>query len=160
MKNTVRLRRLRVTLVCLALLAAAPAAFALSRELPSPDVFFPKDYDKARAAQIITVLSNPKLKYAVGITSFWPPKWGTTLVYNGDAEALNGLLSDLHGIKGVNVAVSFSRGNLSTSRDGASGHWEVNYAQDDPDTLSVVVSLKPDTIDLEKLHLPVSKGGS
>ncbi len=104
-------------------------------------------------------MSDPKLKYADGIVSYWPPEWGTTLVYNGDTEALNALLADLHGIKGLSVAVSFSRGALATSQGGASGHWEVHYAQNAPDTLSVVVSLRPDTIDLEKLHLPAAKGG-
>lgn len=159
MRIPTRLGRLRVALICLALFSVGPAALALSRGLPSPDINFPKDYDKARAAQIVAVLSNPKLKYADGIESFWPPKWGTTLVYDGDTDALNGLLADLHGIKGLNVAVSFSRGNLSTTRDGHSGNWKVKYAQDDADTLSVVVSLRPNTIDLEKLRLPVSKGG-
>jgi len=150
--------RLRIALVCLALLVAAPAAFALSRSLPTPDINFPKDYDKARAAQILGILRSPKLKYADGIISYWPPKWETTLVYNGDTAALNGLLADLQGVKGLNVAVTFSRGNLATTRDGASGNWEVNYVQNAPDTLSVVVSLKSDKIDLEKLRLPEWKG--
>lgn len=159
METVKRFRHLRVALVCMMLMLAASASFALSVALPGPDINFPKDYNKVRASQILSVLSSPKLKYVAGIESFWPPKWPTTLVYDGDTDALNGLLADLHGIKGVNVAVSFSRGSLSTSRDGHSGHWEVDYAQNEPDTISVVVSLRPDTIDLEKLHLPASKGG-
>lgn len=151
--------RRRVLPVCLLLTLIAPAAFALSRSLPAPDVNFPQGYDKARAAQIISVLSNPKLKYADGIVSYWPPEWGTRLVYDGDADALNALLADLRRVKGLTVTLAFTRGPVATMRDSPSYPWEVNYAQNDPDRLSIVVSLTSARMDIEKLHLPAWKDG-
>lgn len=149
MKNNAKLAVMAVVLLWL-----APRVSALSVMLPAPDVNFPKGYDQARAGQILAILRDPLLKYQDGITSYWPPEWGTTLVYDGDTAALNSMLARLAKIPGVHVALSFTRGPVATTRDGRSGNWEVKYGQTTPNTLHVVVNLKAAGIDVEKLLLP------
>ena len=146
----------------LVLCLLVPPAFALSRSLlisgSGPDINFPKDYDKKRGEQIVTILSDKRLVFQGGLVSYWPPDWGTTLVYTGDTEALDALFVALQKVKGLHVAVSFSNEPPSSKRYGANGSWLVQYRQTRPDLLSIVVNVKSEKVDLEKLHLPEWKG--
>ncbi len=75
------------------------SAFGLSQDLPEPKISFPEGFDAKRAGQLEAVLRSDKYKYLGGLTSYWPPNWGTTLVYGGDAKSLEGLLTALSGVE-------------------------------------------------------------
>ena len=95
-----------VSLLLLSLISSS--AFALSEELHDPHLFFPRPYDKEKAALINAALSDKDFKFKEGLTSYWEPKFETTLAYDGDTAALNAMIARLSLIKGIHVAVTFS----------------------------------------------------
>src|SRR5690349_8281655 len=102
-------------------------ALALSEELHSPTLFFPKGYDTNRAEKILAVLgSTNQFDFRGGMTSYWEPKFQTTLVYNGSAAQLNAQVAALDAIEGVRVHVEYSD-DLKTAKVLPSGSWTVEY---------------------------------
>jgi hypothetical protein len=134
-------------------------AQALSQELHDPRIFFPKSFDLQKAALINAALSDNDFKFKEGLTSYWQPKFATTLAYEGDTPALNALLARLAQIKGLKLAVTFSK-DLSKETHGfpPSANWWVNYDHTAPNTLTIRVNLASKDIHPEELKLPPATG--
>ena len=143
-----------------ALVFPACRASALSLELPTPSIYFPKGYDTNRAERILAVLRSGKFKYLGGLTSYWPPAWSTTLVYEGDATALNAFVAALNKVSGVTVRITFSS-DLSKETGSAlqTGSWWVIYSHTAPDTITVRINLAKGALgrDQPELILPKAK---
>ena len=123
------------------------SAFGLSEGLPEPKIGFPKEFDAKRAEQLEAVLRSDKYKYLGGLTSYWPPDWGTTLVYGGDGKSLEGFLAAMSGVKGMAVRVTFSP-DLSKETGSAlkAGSWWVVYSHATPDVITVRVNLSAEEL--------------
>ena len=145
-----------VSLLLLSLISSS--AFALSEELHDPHLFFPRPYDKEKAALINAALSDKDFKFKEGLTSYWEPKFETTLAYDGDTAALNAMIARLSLIKGIHVAVTFSD-DLSKETHGfpPSSNWWVSYEHTHPDTLTLRVNLASKEIDRGKIKLPAEE---
>src|SRR5258708_2436798 len=106
------------------LLLICQHASALSEQLHSPRILFPKDYDQTRPVAILSVLQDKRFKFQTGLISYWVPDWSTTLVYSGDNKNLTTFLNDLAHIQGLRVRVTFSK---DTSKETGSalvaGSW-------------------------------------
>ena len=135
--------------------------FALSETLHRPKIFWPKTYDTNKAEQVHRVLNSKEFKYLDGTTSYWEPKWSTTLVYDGDAQALPAFIAALNEIKGIEVHLTLSPDLSKESRGSLrAGSWWVKYSHTAPDTITVRVNqaskdLGGDTFEL-KLPKPTS----
>ncbi|MDB5322171.1 MAG: hypothetical protein JWN40_3802 [Phycisphaerales bacterium] len=138
----------------------AHQSFALSQALHEPAIFFPKSFDAQKAALITAALSDKQFKFKEGLTSYWEPKFSTTLTYEGDTPALNALLARLAQIKGLRLAVNFSK-DLAKETHGfpPAGNWWVEYDHTAPDTLTLRINLAAQDIHLDQLKLPPSTGG-
>src|SRR5262245_312819 len=106
-------RRFVLALAAMAFATMAQHGFALSETLHRPKIFWPKNYDTNKAEQVHRVLNSTNVKYLEGMTSYWEPKWSTTLVYDGDAKSLSAFIAALNEINGIDVRMTFSR-DLST----------------------------------------------
>jgi len=135
-------RKITLALLAVAVTATVHCAFALSLRLSQPGIFFPQGYDTNRADQVLSVLRSDKFKYLCGLTSYWEPKWSTTLVYEGDGQALTAFVAALNEVKGMSVRVTFSS-DLSKETGSAlpAGSWWVIYSHTMPDTITVRVNL-------------------
>ena len=133
---------LAVVLVC-----AIQSVSGLSRELPQPEIFFPKGFNTNRAEQIHSVLCAEKFKYLTGLVSYWEPEWSTTLVYDGSPQSLADFLSALNSIPAVTVRLTFSK-DLSRETGSAlqAGSWWVKYSHTAPDTITVRINLAADSL--------------
>jgi hypothetical protein len=140
---------------------AAPFAGALSEDVRHPKIFFPKTFDANKAEQLHTALRREKLGFQGGLISYWPPKWSTTLVYNGDTAALRTLLGDLVAVPGMRVKVAFSK-DLSKETRGfpQPGNWWVIYSHETPDVVTVRVNLAAHGIDASQLDLWAKADGA
>jgi hypothetical protein len=150
------LKPLHSLFLALALIPLSPV-LALSLARTVPEIHFPAGHDAARAERIHTVLRADALRYLGGLTSFWEPKWATTLVYGGDAAALNALLAQLHRIPGLKLRVTFSP---DLAKESGSGHptgafWVV-YSHTAPDTLTVRINLAAEEMKDLALDLPAA----
>jgi hypothetical protein len=138
----------------------AHGALALSRSLAEPEIFFPKNHDKDRAAQVHSVLRSEEFKYLGGLVSYWEPEWSTTLVYDGDGETLTAFLAALNEVKGITVRLTFSP-DLSKETGSAlqAGSWWVKYSHTAPNTVTVRINLAAETLggDAFELRLPKPK---
>ena len=130
-------------------------ALALSMELHDPSIFFPKSFDQDKAALIKAGLTDPKYKFKEGLTSYWEPKFATTLVYNGDTAALNSMISRLSAIKGMEVNVTYSD-DLAKETHGfpPAGNWWVVYDHTKPNTLTLRVNRASKEIKPDEIMLP------
>lgn len=119
----------------------------MSLPLPDPQIYFPKGYDTNRADQILTVLRSHEFKYVDGLTQYWPPKWPTTLVSDGDSKTLTTFLAALNKIPGISVRLTFST-DLSKDTGSAlkAGSWWVMYSQTEPNTLMVRINLAAESL--------------
>ncbi len=128
--------------------------------LPAPQIFFPKGYDEARAEKIHSVLRSEKFSYLGGLTSYWEPEYSTTLVYDGDAAALNSLLAELQKVGKLTVRLAFSP-DLSKETGSAlqAGSWWVSYSHTAPDTITVRVNLAAERLKGDKLEIVLPKAG-
>ena len=153
-------RHLALTLAAAALAAISNCAFGLSLSLPQPQIFFPQGYNTNRANQVLSVLRSDKFKYLGGLTSYWEPKWSTTLVYEGDGLALTTFLSALNAVKGMSLRLTFSS-DLSKETGSAlkAGSWWVIYSHTMPDTITVRINLAAQSLggDNFELRLPEAK---
>jgi hypothetical protein len=156
-------KALAVAVAFTALVSVVKPVFALSVALDHPEIFFPKQYDQRKAEQALQVLRSKKLIFRGGLISYWPPDWSTTLVYGGNTKALNAFLTELSGVPGLRVKVSFSR-DLDKESGSAlrSGSWWVKYSHVTPDVLTVRINLAAAEIvpdQLEMWSAPVGKDG-
>jgi hypothetical protein len=151
-------RHVAPTLVAAALAAMANCAFGLSIGLPQPQIFFPQGYDTNRANQVLSVLRSDKFRYLGGLTNYWEPKWSTTLVYEGDGQALTTFLSALNAIKGMSLRLTFSS-DLSKETGSAlqEGSWWVFYSHTMPDTFTVRINLAAQSLGGDKFELRLPK---
>ncbi len=151
-------RNLALTLVALALAATSNCAFGLSLSLPQPQIFFPQGYDTNRADQVLSVLRSDKFKYLCGLTSYWEPEWSTTLVYEGDGQALTTFLAALNKVKGMSVRLTFSS-DLSKETGSAlqAGSWWVKYSHTMPDMIKVRINLAAASLGADKFKLSLPK---
>lgn len=119
-----------------------PHASALSEALREPSIFFPKGYDTNRAQKIVAVLrATNNFAYLGGLTSYWEPKFSTTLVYSGSPDSLTSFIRALDGIDSVRVHVTYSD-NLSKETGSAlqAGTWWVVYSHTMPNTIEIRVN--------------------
>jgi hypothetical protein len=144
-----------------ALAAMVQESFGLSEKLHRPKIFWPRNYDTNKAEHINRVLNSRDFRYLDGVTSYWEPKWSTTLVYDGDAQVLSAFIAALSEIKGIEVRLTFSqdltregRGSLRT------GSWWVQYEHTMPDTITVRVNLAADALGGDKFELKLPKNKS
>ncbi|HWW02984.1 MAG TPA: hypothetical protein VNZ64_25005 [Candidatus Acidoferrum sp.] len=147
-----------LTLVAVAFAATGNCAFGLSLSLPQPEIFFPQGYDTNRANQVRSVLRADKFKYLGGLTSYWEPEWSTTLVYEGDGQALTTFLAALNEVKGMSVRLTFSS-DLSKETGSAlqAGSWWVRYSHTMPDTITVRINLAAQSLGGDKFELRLPK---
>lgn len=129
-------------------------AVALSEKLSEPNIFLPKTYDQKKAERIAQVLHNKQFKFLDGLTSYWPPHFATTLVYEGDTTALKRFLDELARVPGIKVRVTFSK---DLAKEAGTGHgvgsWWVMYSHATPDVLTVRVNMAAAGIHPEQLEL-------
>ncbi len=138
--------------------ATLPSAHALSETLHRPKIFWPQNYDTNTAAQVHRVLNSDKFRYLDGITSYWEPRWPTTLAYDGDAQALSAFIKALNDVQGINVRLTLSRDLSKESRGSmAAGSWWVEYSHTMPDTLTLRINLAAEALGAEKFELPLPK---
>jgi hypothetical protein len=117
-------------------------AGALSESLREPSIFFPKGFDTNRSAKVLAVLrSTNHFAYVGGLTSYWEPKFETTLVYQGEPSQLRAMIAGLDGIEGMRVHITYSD-NLSRETGSAlqAGSWWVTYSHTMPNTISIRVN--------------------
>ena len=138
--------------------ATVQDAFALSEKLHRPKIFWPKKHDPNTAAQVERVLSSDKFKYLDGMTSYWEPKWQTTLAYDGDAKALSAFIKALNDIQGIHVRLTICRDLSKESRGSLSaGSWWVQYRHTLPDTVTIRLNLAAEPLADEKFELTFPK---
>ena len=89
-----------------------------------------------------------------GLTSYWEPKWSTTLVYQGDGQALTTFLSALNAVKGMSLRLTFSS-DLSKETGSAlqAGSWWVIYSHTMPDTITVRINLAAQSLGGDQFEL-------
>ena len=147
-----------LAIIALALATTAHRVSALSETLHRPKIFWPKNHNGVIAAQVHQVLNSDKFKYLEGMTSYWEPKWPTTLAYDGDAQALSAFIKALNEVQGITVRLTFSMDLSKESRGSlAAGSWWVEYAHTTPDTLTIRINLAAETLGREKLELTLPK---
>ena len=146
-----------IVLLTAALLLVCPRAFALSEELRSPRILFPKNYDAQRSAAILAVVQDKRFTFKTGVISYWVPQWSTTLVYSGDTKTLATFLNDLAKIRGLHTHVTFSKDAAKETGSAlVPGSWWVKYSHTSPDALTVRINLSASDIDISKLELPIA----
>ena len=158
MKTILLGRNIISALIAVVVASAVLPAFALSRSLPEPEIFFPKGYDTNRAEQVHLVLRSDKLKYLGGLVSYWEPEWSTILAYDGDGQALAVFLAALNGVRGITVRLTFST-DLSKETGSAlqAGSWWVTYSHTMPETVTVRINLAADALGRDKFELRLPK---
>jgi hypothetical protein len=147
-----------LTLVAVVAAVSVQLACGLSMSLPQPEIYFPKGYDTNRAAEVDAVLRFDEFKYLGGLVSYWEPEWSTTLVYDGDAQALSAFLAALNKVHGISVRLTFSS-DLSKETGSAlqAGSWWVKYSHTMPDTITVRVNLAAAALGGDKFALRLPK---
>lgn len=139
------------------IVAAGGTAAALSVALGGPEIRFPEGFDAKKAAAIEKVLHDKQFKYIDGLYSHWPPKWCTTLVYQGDAKSLKLMLLELSRIPDINVRLTFSRDLAKEAGTGHSvGDWWVMYSHVTPNKIEARVNLSGERIDISELELTLT----
>jgi hypothetical protein len=144
--------------VLIAIAFGAQDGFGLSETLHTPKIFWPKNYDTNKAEQVHRVLNSTNFHYLEGMTSYWEPKWSTTLVYDGDAKTLSAFITALNAINGIDVRLTFSR-DLSAEAHSSlpAGTWWVEYSHTRPDTMTIRVNLAAEFLKGDKFELRVPK---
>lgn len=147
-----------MAIVALAMAATIQHGFALSETLHRPKIFWPKGYDTNKAEQVHVVLASDKFKYLDGMTSYWEPKWPTTLAYDGDAQALSAFVAALNEIKGIDVRLTISHDLSKESRGSLRiGSWWVQYSHTTPNTITVRINLATEPLRDDKFELTLPK---
>ena len=120
----------------------ADRAYGLSETLREPKLFFPKNYDSERAKAVEQVLRSKQFRYVDGMTSYWPDKWPTTLVYEGNAESLSKFISALNDVSDITLRLTFSM-DLAKETGSAmrAGSWWVKYAHTEPNVITIRINL-------------------
>ncbi len=140
-----------IVLFLLSCFLTAPA-FALSITIDR-DINFPKDYSPERVAAIRKVIQDPQFHFVEGTASYWPPDWGTTLSYTGDAKSLNAFIEALRQIPGIGLRLKLYRGqNTELHRDSP---WQLYFSHARPDELTLQLNLNATQLEFDKLALPL-----
>lgn len=149
---------MKTNLLLWVVLLLLPAhVWALSERHPRPAIFFAKGGDTNRQELILSVLRADGLKYLNGLTSYWEPDFGTTLVYDSDAAALEGVLAKLSSIEGLTVRISFSHDLAKETGSALSaGTWWVKYRHTEPNTIEIRLNTAAQDFHLERLRLWVA----
>ena len=151
-------RHIVLAIAAAAFVATVESASGLSETLHQPKIFWPKTYDTNKAEQVHRVLNSDKFKYLDGMTSYWEPKWTTTLAYNGDAQTLSAFIAALNEVKGIEVRLTISRDRSKESRGSlAAGSWWVEYSHTLPDTITVRINLAAEALGGDKFELTLPK---
>jgi len=139
----------------LALLLGVSGVYALSREHESPEIFYPKNFDKKTSSAIDSVLTDKQFHYLNGLTSYWEPKFETTLVYDGDADSLNRFIAKMSAVHGIRVHLTFSH-DLSKETGSAlsAGSWWVLYSHVTPDVITIRINLAAPKLANLEITLP------
>lgn len=154
MKN----RIVSVSLVgLLVLLLSLASAYALSIERNSPGIEYTKNFDKKTASAIDAVLNDKQFHYLNGLTSYWEPKFETTLVYDGDAGSLNRFIAQMCAVHGIRVHLTFSP-DLSKETGSAlsAGSWWVLYSHVTPEVITIRINLAAPKLANLEITLPES----
>jgi hypothetical protein len=147
------MKRILTPLVVAAVLfSIASYSHALSEELRQPKLFLPQGFDPGTAQKIQAVLSRGEFKFLGGLTSYWEPKFGTTLVYDADTPALYAFIAELARIPGMQVKVTFSA-DLSKETGSAlqAGAWFVKYGHTTPNVIQVRINLASKQVRVDQL---------
>jgi hypothetical protein len=132
------------------------SVWALSAPI-NRDINFPKEYDATKAAAIRSVIQNERFKFVDGIVSYWPPDFGTTLSFAGNAKDVSDFLAALCALHEVSVRLVLFRGrNDELRRDST---WQLYFSQNHPNELAVHVNLNATGLELEKVVWPVWRPG-
>src|SRR6185295_12290746 len=103
--------------------------------------------------QVHRVLNSDGFKFMEGMTSYWEPKWPTTLAYDGDAHALSAFIKALNEIPAINVRLTLSRDLSKESRGSlVAGSWWVEYSHTTPAILTVRINLAAEPLAPEKFE--------
>lgn len=139
----------------LVLLLGIANVYALSIERNSPGIEYPKNFDKKTAKAIDSVLTDKQFHYLNGLTSYWEPKFETTLVYDGDAASLNHFIARISAVHGIRVHLTFSP-DLSKETGSAlsAGSWRVLYSHVMPDVITIRVNLAAPKLANLEITLP------
>lgn len=138
-----------VAVVVLLLALEGRGGLASHTELDTPTVAFPANYSETKRERISAVLGSKKCKFVRGhALNFF-----TTLIYQGDTQALNFFLEDLAKCPGLTIHVSFLKpkdcGHALSGND-----WAVHHSAGQADRFDVRINLSSQQIELEKLYLP------
>ena len=154
------MNRFRNLAALLVVVVVAGSALALSVARPTPGIEFPKGYDRHTSDAVMAVLDDKQFHYLGGLTSYWPPAFGTTLVYDGDTKNLNRMIARLIRIDAIRVRVTFSK-DLSKETGSAltAGSWWVKYSQETPSQITIRINLAAKQIDLSQLDLVLEPSG-
>ncbi|HEX5243802.1 MAG TPA: hypothetical protein VFW23_11120 [Tepidisphaeraceae bacterium] len=139
----------------LALLICAAGVYALSIDRQLPGIFYPKNFDKKTEKAIDSVLTDKQFHYLNGLTSYWEPKFETTLVYDGDAASLNHFIAQMSAVHGIRVHLTFSH-DLSKETGSAlsAGSWWVLYSHVTPDVITIRINLAAPKLANLEITLP------
>ena len=152
--------RSRSLAALLVIVIVTGSAMALSLERRTPGIEFPKGYDKHTSDAVMAVLDDKQFHYLGGLTSYWPPAFGTTLVYEGETKNLNRMIARLLRIDAIRVRVTFSK-DLSKETGSAltAGSWWVKYSQETPSQITIRINLAAKEIDPSQLDLVLEPSG-
>lgn len=139
----------------LVLLLGVASVYALSVAHESPEIFYTKTFDKKTAKAIDAVLTDKQFHYLNGLTSYWEPKFETTLVYDGDAASLNHFIARMSAVDGIRVHLTFSH-DLSKETGSAlsAGSWWVMYSHVTPDVVTIRINLAAPKLANLEITLP------
>ena len=139
----------------LVLLLGVASVYALSVERNSPGIDYPKNFDKETAKAIDAVLTDKQFHYLNGLTSYWEPKFETTLVYDGDVASLNNFIARMTAVHGIRVHLTFSH-DLSKETGSAlsAGSWWVLYSHVTPDVVTIRINLAATKLANLEITLP------
>ena len=142
----------------LVLLLGIANVYALSIERNSPGIEYTKNFDKKTAKAIDSVLTDKQFHYLNGLTSYWEPKFETTLVYDGDAASLNHFIAQMSAVHGIRVHLTFSH-DLSKETGSAlsAGSWWVLYSHVTPDVITIRINLAAPKLANLEITLPENR---
>lgn len=142
----------------LVLLLGIANVYALSIERNSPGIEYTKNFDKKTAKAIDAVLTDKQFHYLNGLTSYWEPKFETTLVYDGDADSLNHFIAEMSAVHGIRVHLTFSH-DLSKETGSAlsAGSWWVLYSHVTPNVVTIRINLAAPKLANLEITLPENR---
>src|ERR1041385_3549448 len=122
----------KTLIVCLFTAAGVAAGVrAAMFTLKEPALTFDKNFPEAVRTNVMAILRKPECKYREG---FWLNAW-TSLQYDGDSWALNGMLDGLAKCPGVTIGIVLEQ------RSDEQPAWTVGQNAHEPRELTAYVNL-------------------